>query len=169
MLAAATLLLTACSSSGTSGQTSATATGAAASSGATAAVKIGTTPAGKVLVAPDGKTLYAFASDTKQHSVCTGSCASYWPPVPGSDAPKGTVGGMTATFGSIKRADGSTQLTVNGYPMYTYAGDSASGQDNGQGKNLSGGLWWVVSPKGSWIMHSTGSSPSPSSGAGSGY
>jgi hypothetical protein len=37
--------------------------------------------------------------------------------------------------------------------MYTYAGDSQPGQANGQGQNLSGGLWWVVSGNGSWVKH----------------
>ena len=110
-------------------------------------------------------TLYAFAIDTPGHSNCSGSCAVYWPPVPGSDAPHGSVAAVNAKFGTIKRSDGSTQLTVDGYPMYTYAGDSAPGQANGQGKNLSGGLWWVVGPDGSWVKTTGGSSSTPS-GAG---
>lgn len=153
-LLAAAMLLSACAAGGTSGQSPASASGAASSTGGAAgSVMLGTTKAGKVLVDPHGMTLYAFAKDTKGHSVCTGQCASYWPPVPSSDAPKGAGGAVTATFGAIKRTDGSSQLTVNGYPMYTYAGDSQPGQANGQGQNLSGGLWWVVSGNGSWVTH----------------
>jgi predicted lipoprotein with Yx(FWY)xxD motif len=110
-------------------------------------------------------TLYAFAKDTRGHSACSGTCATYWPPVPGADASAGGSS-VSAKIGSIKRTDGSSQLTVNGFPMYTYVGDSKPGQATGQGKNLSGGLWWVVAPDGSW-MKST-SSPAPS-GAGGGY
>jgi predicted lipoprotein with Yx(FWY)xxD motif len=152
-LLAAAMLLSACAAGGTSGQSPASASGAATSTGGGHSVMLGTTKAGKVLVDPRGMTLYAFAKDTKGHSVCTGQCAAYWPPVPSSDAPKGASGAVTATFGAIKRTDGSSQLTVNGYPMYTYAGDSQPGQANGQGLNLSGGLWWVVSGSGSWVTH----------------
>jgi Secreted repeat of unknown function len=61
--------------------------------------------------------------------------------------------------------------TPHGFPMYSYAGDSGPGQASGQGKNLSGGLWWVVAPSGSWIKTTGGSSSgsSPSSSSGGGY
>ena len=58
---------------------------------------------------------------------------------------------VSATLGTIKRSDGSTQLTVNGWPMYTYSADSGPGQASGQGENLSGGLWWVVAASGAQI------------------
>jgi len=153
LLGAATLLLSACASSSTTGQAPTAGSGASTPAGGAGVVRLGTTSAGRVLVDPNGKTLYVFAKDTKGNSVCTGQCAAYWPPVPSQDAPKSTSGTMTAKFGSIKRADGSTQLTVNGYPIYTYAGDSKPGQATGQGLNLSGGLWWVVSGNGSWVTH----------------
>ncbi|GAB3442587.1 hypothetical protein GCM10027517_19860 [Phycicoccus ginsengisoli] len=105
---------------------------------------------GTILVTSQKMTMYAFARDTKGHSNCTGSCATYWPPVPAADAPTHPVPGVTATFGAITRSDGTKQLTVDGYPMYTYAADRAAGDVNGQGVNASGGLWWVVSPNGSW-------------------
>lgn len=168
LLVAGTLLLSACGSSSTSGQEPAAGSMASTSAGATGAVKLGTTEVGKALVGPNGKTLYAFAKDTKGHSACTGECATYWPPVPSSDAPKGHARAITAKFGSIERADGSSQLTVNGYPMYTYVGDDTMGQANGQGLNTSGGLWWVVSGDGSWVTDSAGSTPSPSTGGGGG-
>jgi len=57
------------------------------------------------------------------------------------------------------------QLTVNGWPMYTYAGDAAAGDATGQGKNLSGGLWWVVDPSGAWVKKAA----STSSGGKGGY
>ena len=40
------------------------------------------------------------------------------------------------------------QLTVAGHPVYTFRGDTAPRQTNGQGKVLNGGLWTVVSPAG---------------------
>lgn len=150
------LLLSACGSGGGSSYG-----GSSSSSGqsptSTGSVSVGTTDVGRVLVDPSRMTLYAFAADSKGHSACAGSCAVYWPPVPGADVPTSNTGSMSAKFGTIKRSDGSSQLTVNGYPMYTYAGDSSPGQANGQGKNLSGGLWWVVSPDGSWVKSSASS------------
>ena len=162
------LLISACGSGGSSSSSSTSPSSTPSSTSSTSTVAVGSTSAGKVLVDPGGMTLYAFAIDTPGHSNCTGSCAVYWPPVPGSDAPHGSMAAVTAKFGTIKRSDGSSQLTVDGYPMYTYAGDSAPGQANGQGKNLSGGLWWVVAPDGSWVKTTSGSSSSPS-GARGGY
>lgn len=94
-----------------------------------------------VLTNASGRTLYWFAPDTPTKSVCNGSCASYWPPVPG---PLTAGAGVTGRLSSIKRADGSTQETYDGHPLYTYAGDSAPGQANGNNLNLNGGLWHVV-------------------------
>jgi len=122
----------------------------AAPARAGSAVSAGSSKIGPILVDPHKMTLYAFAADTKGHSNCTGSCLHYWPAVPASAMPKSAPAGVSATFGSTKGTNGAQQLTVNGYPVYTYVGDSAPGQANGQGTNLSGGLWWAVSPNGSW-------------------
>ena len=48
-------------------------------------------------------------------------------------------------LGTGKGADGSTQVTYNGHPLYTYSGDSAAGQANGQGI---GGVWFAVTATG---------------------
>ena len=158
---ASLLLLAACGGGGPSYGGSTAPSKAAATTGK---ITFANTPAGKVLVDPQGHTLYVFAPDSRGHSTCTGSCAAYWPPVPGADAAHGQSKAVTATLGTIKRSDGSSQLTANGYPVYTYVGDHARGQANGQGTNLSGGLWWVVSPTGARI---TTSAPSSSSSASS--
>lgn len=94
-----------------------------------------------VLTNAAGKTLYWFAPDTSTKSVCNGSCAAYWPPVKG---PLTAGPGVHGKLGTIKRADGSTQETYNGHPLYTYVGDSAPGQANGNKLNLNGGLWYEV-------------------------
>ena len=133
------------------------------------AIAVAKTPAGRVLVDPRGRTLYVFARDSRGHSACTGSCATYWPPVPGTDAKRGATAAVGATLGSIKRADGTSQLTANGYPVYTYVGDHARGQANGQGTNLSGGRWWVLSPSGARATHTVTSSAGGSSSGSGGY
>jgi predicted lipoprotein with Yx(FWY)xxD motif len=121
-----------------------------AAEGGSEIVATGTTKVGTVLVDRKGRTLYAFAADTKGHSNCDGSCATYWPPVKAVGA-LNRPDGVEAKLGTTKRSDGSVQLTVAGWPMYTYAGDSEPGQATGQGKDLSGGKWWVVAPSGRWI------------------
>jgi predicted lipoprotein with Yx(FWY)xxD motif len=95
----------------------------------------------KVLTNSKGFTLYSFAPDTPTTSKCYGSCAAYWPPVIGSSAAGSGLPGKTAT---IKRTDGTTQLTYNGHPLYTYIGDTAPGQASGNNLNLNGGLWLEV-------------------------
>jgi predicted lipoprotein with Yx(FWY)xxD motif len=92
----------------------------------------------EVLTNASGLTLYSFAPDTPSRSACYGSCAAYWPPVPGNVS---AGPGVTGAIGSIKRTGGSTQATYDGHPLYTYIGDSAPGQDSGNNLNLNGGLW----------------------------
>ena len=46
------------------------------------------------------------------------------------------------------RADGSAQLTLGGWPLYTFSGDARPGDRNGQG---SGGVWFVIGADGQLI------------------
>ena len=94
-----------------------------------------------VLTNAGGFTLYSFAPDTPTTSKCYGSCAAYWPPVTGT-APANS--GLPGPVGTITRTGGGHQLTYNGQPLYTYIGDSAPGQANGNNLNLNGGLWHEV-------------------------
>src|SRR4051794_31256774 len=139
------VLATACGSNSSSGGSSSP--GAAQGGGlATTSTSVGT-----ILTDGDGQSLYSFAADTKGVSNCSGSCASYWPPVPVTGAVPKDPQGVTAQLGELTRDDGTKQLTVDGLPMYTYVGDSAKGDTNGQGLNQSGGLWWVVATNGTSI------------------
>ena len=150
-LAAAVLAVAACgsssSSSGTTPAAGTSSTPAAAAASSPAASSSGstlmaTTIGGKqVLTNAAGFTLYWFAPDTPTTSKCTGSCATYWPPVKGPATPGS---GVTGTIGVITRPDGTKQATYDGHPLYTYAGDSAPGQNKGNGLNASGGLWYDV-------------------------
>ena len=56
--------------------------------------------------------------------------------------------GVTGRLGTIKRSDGTTQVTYNRHPLYTYAGDTAPGQAFGNNLNLNGGLWHEVTVSG---------------------
>jgi predicted lipoprotein with Yx(FWY)xxD motif len=94
-----------------------------------------------VLTNAAGLTLYWFAPDASTGSKCFGSCATYWPPVPGSAA---AGPGVTGKLGTIKRPGGGLQATYNGHPLYTYIGDSAPGQANGNDLDLNGGFWYDI-------------------------
>jgi predicted lipoprotein with Yx(FWY)xxD motif len=94
-----------------------------------------------VLTNSKGLTLYWFAPDTSTRSACNGTCAQYWPPVPG---PVHAGAGVAGTFGTIRRSDGSIQATYNGHPLYTYIGDSGRGQAHGNNLDLNGGYWHEV-------------------------
>jgi predicted lipoprotein with Yx(FWY)xxD motif len=164
-LAAAVLAVAACASSSSSTTTTASNTPAAGSSSSPAASSAGTTlmertiGGAEVLTNSAGHTLYWFAPDTSTTSKCTGSCATYWPPVTG---PATAGSGVTGTVGVITRSDGTKQATYDGHPLYTYVGDTAPGQNKGNGLNLSGGLWHEVTVSGT----APASSPSTSSSAG---
>jgi predicted lipoprotein with Yx(FWY)xxD motif len=117
----------------------------ASTGGSGQALKTTTIHGVTVLTNAKGFTLYSFAPDTSTKSVCNGSCAQYWPPVPGHV----TAGaGVTGTLGTITRSDGSSQATYNGHPLYTYVSDTAPGQANGNNLNLNGGLWHEVTVSG---------------------
>ena len=105
------------------------------------ALKTGTVNGVTVVTNGKGFTLYSFAPDTPTTSKCYGSCAAYWPPAIGSSSAGSGLPGKT---GTIKRTDGSLQLTYNGHPLYTYIGDTAPGQASGNNLNLNGGLWLEV-------------------------
>jgi predicted lipoprotein with Yx(FWY)xxD motif len=108
---------------------------AAAAGGTLTTVRVGGVT---VLAAADGRTLYWFTPDTVTRSACYGTCAAYWPPVTG---PVTAGPGIPGRLATIMRTDGSVQAVYDGHPLYTYIGDSAPGQANGNGLNLNGGLW----------------------------
>ena len=130
-LAAAVLAVAACaSSSGSSSAAQSSAPAAGASSGAAvsssgSALASRTISGTQVLTNSSGFTLYWFAPDTSTTSMCTGSCATYWPPVKG---PATAGSGVTGTLGVITRSGGTMQASYDGHPLYTYAGDSAPGR-----------------------------------------
>jgi predicted lipoprotein with Yx(FWY)xxD motif len=136
-LAIVALVLLGLGVAGASSPAPAAATGVAAGSG----LKTTTIGRTRVLTNAKGFTLYSFAPDTPTTSKCYGSCAAYWPPVTGTTA---AGAGLPGRVGTIKRTDGSEQLTYNGHPLYTYVGDSAPGQARGNNLNLNGGLWHEV-------------------------
>jgi predicted lipoprotein with Yx(FWY)xxD motif len=115
--------------------------------GATVAVR--STSLGKILTDSQGRTLYLFEKDTGTKSTCSGACAAAWPPLTTSGKPKAGPGLKASLLGTTARSDGSTEVTYNGHPLYTYAGDQGAGDTNGQGLDQFGAEWYVLSPAGS--------------------
>lgn len=98
-----------------------------------------------VLTNSHGYTLYWFAPDTATKSTCYGTCALYWPPVIGTP----TAGpGVSGTLGTIRRSGGARQVTFDNHPLYSYVGDSAPGEANGNNVILNGGLWHEMAASG---------------------
>jgi predicted lipoprotein with Yx(FWY)xxD motif len=160
---AAALIVAACGSSGSGGPGSTPSHAAAPASGMAAsgsALKTATINGATVLTNARGFTLYSFAPDTPTKSNCNGTCAQNWPPVKGP----ATASGVTGKFGIIKRSDGSTQATFDGHPLYTFVGDTAPGQNKGNGLNAAGGLWHELATSGT-----AAPAGSSSSGSGGGY
>jgi predicted lipoprotein with Yx(FWY)xxD motif len=130
---------------------------------------------GAMVVNGKGFTVYRFDQDSAKPPAanCVGACAKLWSPVKFTDAPKLT-GIQQSVIGNLVNKDGVRQATINGWPAYTYSGDTAPGQINGQGVL---GTWYAIAPDGSKAgggkvpAHNTPSSTpsSDSGGDGGGY
>jgi predicted lipoprotein with Yx(FWY)xxD motif len=159
---AAAAALVACSSAGASSPSSSGSSTSSPAAAAAGTVKTATIAGVTVLTNSEGFTLYSFAPDTSTTSKCNGTCAQNWPPVTGPV----TAAGVTGTFGTITRADGSVQATFDGHPLYTFAGDTVPGQAKGNGLNAAGGLWHEITTSGTAAPASAGGSSSGSGGYG---
>ncbi len=169
--------LAGCGSSSNSTTTSATTSGAgttpSAGKGGAASIEVASNPKlGSILVDAEGQTLYTFQKDLGGKSSCSGSCAKVWPPELTTASPKAGSGVSASKLGTVKRADGTIQVTYAGHPLYTYTADTSSGQANGNGVNSFGGVWNAVQPSGSSAAAGSssggGASAPKESGSGSG-
>ncbi len=96
---------------------------------------------GTYLANETGYTLYLYTPDNDSgNSTCYGLCETYWPPFYAASitVPSGV---NASAFGTITRTGGAKQTTYKGWPLYTYVGDSAADQVNGQGVD---NTWYAV-------------------------
>jgi predicted lipoprotein with Yx(FWY)xxD motif len=100
---------------------------------------------GAILADAKGRTVYMFDPDKQKASTCYGECEAAWPPVTTADKPIPGVGVDEAMFGTVKRKDGTTQVTYNKWPLYYFTPDKKPGDVNGQGVKK---VWWVLDAKG---------------------
>ena len=131
----------------------------------------------KVLVDVSGMTVYTPEQEASGRIVCTGSCTTIWLPVTVPAGSKPVAGsGVTATLATVKRADGTTQVTAAGRPLYTFSLDKSPGSAGGNGATDSFDgthfTWHAVAPSGAIVSAGAKPAPTPSSssgGYGSGY
>ncbi|MFC5646210.1 hypothetical protein [Kitasatospora cinereorecta] len=179
---AATALVAACGSSGSSptGQPSnppassapaapsspSTGTPSTPNSGKPALMTTTTTSLGTVVTDGNGFTLYRFDKDTASPSMsnCTGTCASTWPPALAGGDTSQLKGIDSKLVSTVTRSDGSKQLTLNGWPLYRYGADSKPGDTKGQGVM---GIWFAATPTGG--KATAASQPASPSTGGGGY
>jgi predicted lipoprotein with Yx(FWY)xxD motif len=99
---------------------------------------------GEVLVNSEGRTLYAFSG-----ADCEGACAKAWPPLLDENGePQPSNGTAAARLGTIKRPDGTTQVTYSDHPLYSFGGDKLPGEANGNGQSAFGGTWTALKGNG---------------------
>ena len=188
LISAGAITVAACGSSGSTGSSGSSASGASASSpsaasnagASTSSVTISAKSVsglGTVLVNQKGQTLYMLTSEKGGKITCTASngCLHAWPE---TDLPSGTKaatagsGVQSSLLGTVKGGAGKTEVTYNGWPLYTFIGDSSAGSAKGQGVSKFGGIWYVLNAAGNPVTMKAGSGggsgSSPSSGSGGG-
>lgn len=117
-----------------------------------------------------GFLFYRFDKDSPNPptSNCNGACAMTWPPALVKPGSKVFLNGVPASkVGVIKRADGTLQLTIGNWPIYTFSGDTNPGDTKGEGV---GGTWFAVTPTGGKSLPPGGlatTPPATSGGSGS--
>jgi predicted lipoprotein with Yx(FWY)xxD motif len=116
-----------------------------------------------VLVNPQGRTLYALNPETGKHLLCKSKeCLTNWPPLTVKSAKtKLKAGsGVKGTLALLRRSSTSFQITLNGHPLYRFAGDTGKAQDNGEGIESFGGTWHAMIASGASATKPTSTPPS---------
>ena len=164
LLAAAAMAAAGCSSSSSSSGSTppaapassanggySAASSSAPASAAAATVKTGTSSLGANLTDATGRALYLFEKDAGGKSACDGACAQGWPPLLTTGTPTAAAGVNAALLGTVKRADGTVQVTYAGHPLYYFVQDTKPGDIKGEGVQAFGAGWDLISPAGKKI------------------
>lgn len=139
------MLLAACGTTTTTGSGSTPSAATPTSSSSSSVIQAATAnvkgQSQMILTNAQGMTLYYFTADSATSAACTGTCAQTWPPLlfKGSGTPTSSAS-LPGTLSVFASANGS-QVEYNGHLLYTYSGDSAPGQTNGEGLF---GKWFVA-------------------------
>jgi predicted lipoprotein with Yx(FWY)xxD motif len=152
--------LAACGGSSNSSDATTGVTTGASGAGAQTVTTQSISGVGDVLVDSKGAALYTNDMDTRSKVVCTGECLTEWVPLaaPSGGSPTSSDSAIESGLGSLTRPDGSSQVTFDGKPLYTFVDDSA-GKVTGNGfSDDFGGTHFV------WTAATTGSSTGSGSG-----
>jgi predicted lipoprotein with Yx(FWY)xxD motif len=101
---------------------------------------------------PERLTVYLFEADKGGMSHCNGACAKVWPPVIGTPHAAGQA--QASELGTIKRSDGTVQVTYKGHPLYRFIKDKDDGDTYGEGVDGFGAEWYALAPSGKKIDNS---------------
>ena len=143
------LLLSACGNSGVTTLSSPPTTDASLT------LTLQHSPEGPILATGGGDTLYDFVPDTPTHSACVNDgCVLQWPPLLLNGPLRVGKGVDPSLVGTLRRPDGSSQLSYGGHPLYTYNLDVTPGMVTGQAIDQDGGLWYVLNARGQQITTS---------------
>lgn len=124
-----------------------------------ATVQLGTdTTYGKHLTDAQGNSLYLYAEDSPDESTCVDVCVGNWPPLTTDGTPVAGTGVDASLLGTIKRADGTLQVTYDGSPLYRYVRDLKPGDINGQ---RLGDVFFLVSAGGQAVKEATAEPEAP--------
>jgi predicted lipoprotein with Yx(FWY)xxD motif len=113
-----------------------------------ARVAVGNTEIGQILVGENGRTLYLFEADKGGNPTCSGPCAKAWPPYITTEEPEAGEGAKAELLGTVRRDDGSLQVTYNKHPLYYYIRDRQAGDTLGNDIKHFGAEWYAVTPEG---------------------
>jgi predicted lipoprotein with Yx(FWY)xxD motif len=151
-IAAVSLALAACGSSGAGSSKKSSPSHPGSSAAAVTTMKV---PGyGTVLATGKGAPLYLLTADPNGGSSCSGSCAKQWPPLTVSGKPSAGPGVNASLLSTFKRSDGREQVSYDHQALYTHPGLSASAS---AGTAADGGIWYLVSPSGKPIKSTNGS------------
>ena len=106
---------------------------------------------GKYIVDGKGRTLYLFINDKTRRSTATTPVRTTGPHTGLSGKPKLGAGLSAAKAGTVRRSDGTVQVTYGGHPLYRFIHDTRAAKTNGQGLNAFGANWYVVQASGKKI------------------
>ena len=174
VLAAGSLTLAACGSSGSGTSASSSSSSSAAGAAAAYTVSSAAVPGvGTVLVNGSGRTFYLLTSEKGGTLTCTddNGCTKVWPDTElpsGVTAPVAGSGIDASKLSTIKGPSGSLYITYAGWPLYTFSGDSGPGQAHGQGIQSFGGTWETLTVAGTPVTGAAGGTTTSSS-SGYGY
>jgi predicted lipoprotein with Yx(FWY)xxD motif len=115
---------------------------------------------GKLLATSSGLTLYHYTDEKGGRIDCKGACAKLWPPLLVKAGAKPTLGAglSSAKVGTVRRPDGGTQVTYNGYALYRYAPDKKAGDVKGQALFKA---WYAIAPTGKLVKRAPAAAAAP--------